>query len=92
MLVGLLALVTIAVAISVPLCDDPGRSVFEDCYDASNGKRVIASALLALGVIASIAFLVFSIQYFSSSRRPRMVLWSGIATLVLFIAGFAIFQ
>jgi hypothetical protein len=43
-----------------------------------------------LGAIASVAFLVFSIQYMSSSRRPRHVLVSGIATVVLIAVGLAV--
>ncbi len=90
MLGGLFALIVVAVALSLDLCTDPGLTFLDDCYDGSSGTRAIGSILSVIGAIASIAFLVFSIQYFSKSRRPQMVLLTGIAAVVLLVAGLAI--
>ncbi|HEX6117356.1 MAG TPA: FHA domain-containing protein [Solirubrobacterales bacterium] len=90
MLAGIFALIVVGVALSLDLCDDPGLSFLDDCYDGSSGTRAIGSILSVLGTIASIAFLVFSIQYFSKSRRPGLVLATGIAAVVLLGVGLAV--
>jgi hypothetical protein len=86
-LAGLFALIVVAVAFSLDLCDDVG---FGECYEGSSGNRVIGSILSVLGAIASVVFLVSSIQYFSKSKRPMLVLASGVATVLLLGIGLAV--
>ena len=87
---GILALIVVAVALSLDLCSSGNLSFFDDCYDGSSGTRVLGSILAVLGAIASVVFLVSSIQYFSKSKRPQLVLASGIATVLLIAVGLAI--
>jgi hypothetical protein len=87
---GLFALIVAAVAFSLEPCDSAGASFFEECYAGSTGGRVIGAILCVLGAIASVFFLVYSIQFFSKSRRRERVLISGIATVLLIALGFAI--
>ena len=89
-LVGIFSLIVVAVALSVPLCSDPGLTFLEDCYDGGSGGRAIGAIVLVLGAIASIAFLVFSIQFFSKSRRQQHVVATGIAALLLLGIGLVV--
>jgi len=87
---GIFALIVVGVALSLDLCSDEGLSFFEECYDGSSGTRLIGAILSVLGAIASFAFLVFSIQYFSKSRGAKRVLVTGIASVVLMGVGLAV--
>lgn len=95
-LAAIFGLIVAAVALSADLCDeiDPASLTFSDlndtCYEGSDSNRVIGAILAGLGAIASIAFLVFSITYFSRSRRGPAVLVTGIASIVLIGASIAI--
>ena len=90
-LVGVFALIVVAVALSLDLCDDvSGLDFAESCYDGGGGTRAIGAILSVLGTIASVAFLVYSIQYFSKSRRPQLVVASGIASFLLLVIGLAV--
>jgi hypothetical protein len=87
---GVFALIVVGVALSLDLCSGEDLSFFEDCYDGSSGTRAIGSILSVLGAIASVAFLVFSIRYFTKSRSPQLVLATGIATVLLIGIGLAV--
>jgi hypothetical protein len=87
---GVFALIVVGVAMSLDLCDSGDLSFFEDCYDGSSGTRTIGAILSVLGAIASVAFLVFAIRYFSKSRNPQLVLVTGIATVLLIGIGLVV--
>jgi hypothetical protein len=78
------------VAWSLSLCGDPSASIFEDCYLGSESGRVIGTLLIVLGVISAGVFLISSISFFSKSRRPMLVLLSGIAAVLLLGIGMAV--
>ena len=87
---GVFALIVVGVALSLDLCSSENLSFFDDCYDGSSGTRAIGSILSVLGAIASVAFLVFSIRYFTRSRSPQLVLATGIATVLLIGIGLVV--
>ena len=89
-LLGLAAIIFAIVAIDLsgtPICGSPDVGFLEECYLGTDGEKTLGVVLLGLGVISSIAFLIFSIYYFARSRGGWLALATGVAATLLFTVG-----